>query len=355
MSMAWRRMRRKAEASSGGLNQSASVAATAARRLGLAHRVVDAPPPSLVRLRNALFHLEAPDAFSAWGMATSTLALAERVRADGVRVLLAGEGADEVFLGYPWHRAEAAGERGFELGRTDVVTRYAGGGAALRLALLRQQAHLAGKHPTALRGWLRLQRASFDEAGVRALSLLREQVAPDEVPPWPTRAGSPGERRVPHAARGRQLDALGVEMLMLPVLHADRLFLAHGVEVRMPFLDEDLVAAALRLPAQRLEVAAREKPLVYAIAERVRRGLGRGKQKRGFTAAPRPGDDEVRRLARALSQQGLVHLGGDALARELAAAAHGDVVAVDVLWRAILLEETARCMMSSSPHPGRTP
>src|SRR5262249_3845655 len=65
--------------------------------------------PSLEALRRVLWLLETVDAAASWHMAPATLAFGEAVRARGVKVLLTGEGADELFLGYPVQRAAREG------------------------------------------------------------------------------------------------------------------------------------------------------------------------------------------------------------------------------------------------------
>jgi asparagine synthase (glutamine-hydrolysing) len=86
----------------------APAAGKMARRSGLTMETVWPVSPTRASLRRALWHLEVPDMGATWEMATATLCLARHLQTHGVKVALTGEGADEAFLGYPWHRVDAA-------------------------------------------------------------------------------------------------------------------------------------------------------------------------------------------------------------------------------------------------------
>jgi asparagine synthase (glutamine-hydrolysing) len=131
---------------------------------------------------------------------------------------------------------------------------------------------------------------------------------------------------------------LGRDMLTLPVLHADRLLMASGVEARMPFLDHRLVEVALRLPPGVLEVAGVDKPLLRELAARWLPGW-RPPPKKGFSAPAAPGEKVLRSLARALSRHDGVAV-PKAAWRSAARHPH-------LLWRHVVLEETARAVLSA--------
>ncbi|MBI5496265.1 MAG: hypothetical protein HY904_14680 [Deltaproteobacteria bacterium] len=305
-----------------------------ARKLGLRLEVVAAPPRDRAWLRRALFHLETPDASAAYAMAPAVLAAADVLGARGVRVALGGEGADEVFLGYPWHRLALALERGVDPpARVDSPV-------VRRAMQLLGWSGAAGRPLRALEAWL----WSGGFAEVAATLYAGQPVAPVDEPTGPCDPGTP----VPHGARQRQLDALRRDMLLLPVLHADRLLAAAGVESRLPFLDDALVAWMLTAPAHRLERMDRDKPLLRTLARRVFPGF-RPAAKRGFTAPRRPPDDVLEAWTRARAAEGVRCLD---LARLLADPMLRGPARAEALWRAFLVEETLDVLWRG---PGETP
>jgi len=295
-------------------------------------------PPELARL---LWHLEVPDASTAFGSAAAFAQLALRLRADGVRVVLCGEGADEVFLGYPWDLAAAALEHDWPLSPQSEACRLLGPNAHLLLGLARVS--LCGRDRARARDcWLAAvdgeQRAVLRAEARQLLTpALREALVPhdaarDELrraPPYPP-------------ARGRQLAGLGLDMLSLPVLHADRLLMAHGVEARLPFLDHRLVELALAAPADLLERPGLDKPLLREVARRLLPRGARPPRKRGFAAPARPSPRAIVALARQLGRAPGIAIEATALAR---AAKQTETRAhVELLWRAVLLETTLRAL-----------
>jgi hypothetical protein len=138
-------------------------------------------------------------------------------------------------------------------------------------------------------------------------------------------------------------------MQTLPVLHADRLFMAYGVEARLPFLDLDVVTHALSLPAPELENPRTEKPVIRALYRRL---LGKpASRKQGFTGAPRPENAEVMSWATDLAREGCVTVEGGALAGLADPRCADPEVRAETAWRAIVLEETARVLSMSKPPP----
>lgn len=313
-----------------------------ARHLGLAVTPVALRPPSEATLREALWHLEQPDAFAAWGIASAALQLGRQLRGAGVRVALMGEGADEVFLGYAWDGLQAALERGDAALPADAVRLL--GPRAVRFALQHALARLTTPWPRARDVWMAVASGgvgAFVEP--RLEGWLLQRPAPEDAAA--ARGAAPGGA----GPRGRQLAGLGHDMLTLPVLHADRLFMASGVEARLPFLDHRLVELALRTPPRLLEVAGTDKPLLRRLAGRWLPGW-RPPAKRGFSAAAAPEVGELHRLAAALA-------GGEprAVRPEVWRAARGwrDPVRAHALWRLVVLETTARVLLEGPG--GRTP
>ncbi|MBL8750959.1 MAG: asparagine synthase (glutamine-hydrolyzing) [Planctomycetes bacterium] len=167
-------------------------------------------------LRHVAFHLEEPIANP---NALPGAALAAAVRAAGHKVVLVGEGADELFGGYPWYRfaldPEVAGDAGLLFDR--YRQRRAQG---TLLGCLRPEARHRAEERSAS------QRAAF-------VAWCRE--LPDD----------------PLGAF--QSFDLTTQLQYSQLLRVDRMFMAHGVEARVPFLFRPVLEASARLsPAQKL-------------------------------------------------------------------------------------------------------
>ncbi len=130
--------------------------------------------------------------------------LARRAREAGIKVVLSGEGGDEIFAGYGRHRA------------------------AMR------PWWLGGKAPRA--------RGAFDRVG----PVLREPPRGwrDGIAAAEAAAGAGGRTRLQGAQALDVADWLPNDLL----IKLDRCLMAHGVEGRTPLLDPGVAAAAFRLP-----------------------------------------------------------------------------------------------------------
>ena len=197
------------------------------------------------------------------------LQLAGRVHSNGQKVVLTGEGADEWLVGYPWYKAAKL------IGFLDLMP-------GLRLSKLARNAYLRfNKVPHFTNAWRHEVETSvggpnawIDAYGVLAISKLRfysesmhEVLA--NTNPWMeldfplerARRWDPLHRGVWIAARvllaGHLLQAKG-----------DRVAMHSSVEVRYPFLDEDVFNFLAQLhPRWRLR-GFRDKHLLRLLAER---------------------------------------------------------------------------------------
>jgi asparagine synthase (glutamine-hydrolysing) len=212
------------------------------------------------RLREAIWHAEDPQAV---GLEIPRLVLSE-LSARHVKVVLSGEGADEVFGGYPWFRTHAWLAPFARLPR--------GVRAAMGLALRRRwprAARILGA-PAAM-GLARYQRtidtanADFDE---RLLSreLRRALAAAGDEDGEGLRLPDGFERWHPFS----QLQYVDTRVRLPNFITRllDSLSMARGLEVRVPFLDHELVELCARIPPALKLRGLREKYVLRRALER---------------------------------------------------------------------------------------
>lgn len=192
--------------------------------------------------------------------------LARGVRAAGYRSVLAGEGADEAFFGYEFLRAVVgAGGRGrgprkmlrVLRGLLRSPARHYPGLARVSPWLAR----IAVLLPAAPSLFTRLTRGLGLIQSVCSQDFLHSFAGYDLYHAYYRRARESGvlSRREP----SRQLLYLWLHSLFVNYhLAADRLDMAHGVEVRLPFLDHELFEYANRLPVALLTAPPGEKRLL---------------------------------------------------------------------------------------------
>jgi asparagine synthase (glutamine-hydrolysing) len=248
-----------------------------ARQYGTEHHEVDLGAPPVAELLERL--AEVYDEPFADSSAVPTYLISRFARAY-VKVVLAGDGGDEMFGGYQWYPM---------------------------LALSQQ---VAGSRAE----WMIL-RALSRAIRERARALYRRSVAVGLSARWPDmwlraamnqvylssarRAALWGERRTPlfDVARadvaGPAVEGLNRAFYFdltayLPgdiLVKVDRASMAHGLETRAPFLDRDLAEFALSLPASlKVDTRGRTKIVLRHACERFWPEEVRGREKHGFGA-----------------------------------------------------------------------
>ncbi len=200
------------------------------------------------------------------------LALSRFAASHGVKVCLTGEGADEVFCGYPYFKLEALWRR-WEGGASDAPRLWR------QFQDLERTSKGLGWYPGL--DWRRAPRtfgfACFNELrALRVRGLHRWLIRPDRWGDDWTEDDDPAARfyTAYSADRLARLDPIQVSReiaqdqlsgYLIPNL-GDRVEMAYSIEGRTPFLDQRLRRAVDRLPAGfHLDVATlREKRLLHA-------------------------------------------------------------------------------------------
>jgi asparagine synthase (glutamine-hydrolysing) len=167
-----------------------------------------------------------------------------------VTVLLTGEGADELFGGYSWHR------RLWRLARLGSVAQVPWvGKLARRLAprRLEPMLPLLGQSPRAMAG------------------LAAQWLSAREVAQWLHAAPSTRSYRATVSVSTRDPLAAVLDMdlrtyLVSVLQRQDRMSMASGVESRVPFLDHALVELVLKIPVEQHFADGRGKAVLRRIA-----------------------------------------------------------------------------------------
>ncbi|MFE3605404.1 asparagine synthase (glutamine-hydrolyzing) [Streptomyces goshikiensis] len=217
-----------------------------ARRLGSDHHETAFRPADIAGdLRRMVWHAECPvkETYN-----TCSMALSASVRESGTRVVLTGEGADELFAGYLGYRFDLGGRRAAGDPFEDDLRRRIWGDPHL---FYERDYH----------AW-RESKLDLYAPDVRDSFSDIDCLAQPVVDPEMLRGRHPVHQRSYLDFKLRLTDHLLSD-------HGDRMALAHSVEARYPFLDPDLVRFATTVPP-RLKVTAQTEK--YALKE-VARGL----------------------------------------------------------------------------------
>jgi len=241
-----------------------------ARALGTDHHEQILERDSVGILEEVAFHLDEPFGDSS---AIPTY-MVSKLAARHVKVVLSGDGGDELFAGYDRYRSEARDRRHGRLERWTMgrVARLMPRGMRGRDRL----AHLSLPHGRRYLNRLTL----FDREGMR--TILRpgvlELVAPHD--PWWREA-----RRLSRSGHwlSRLQDVDLTSYLPLDILtKVDRMTMAHSIEARVPLLDHKLVEFAARIPPDMLLRGGRSKHILKRAVAGLLPDWVLEKPKRGF-------------------------------------------------------------------------
>ncbi|HSB17360.1 MAG TPA: asparagine synthase (glutamine-hydrolyzing) [Bryobacteraceae bacterium] len=238
------------------------------QQLGTEHheiefRISEAPDllPKMVR------HLEEPSTVGP-GMATYKLASAA---ARHVKVVLSGEGSDEIFAGYAWLGSEAY-YRIRPLVPRIFMRKLAEHSRSLRVRrVLRTLA--APDEVSADIEWFRIMTPNEK---ARALRLTAPSSDLDPIRPHPDTLASSADilqRRLALDFTRRLANGI--------LLMGDKMTMAHSLETRMPFLDRGVVDFGLALPSRMKWRGKRGKYILSLLANRLPPEIAH-RRKRGF-------------------------------------------------------------------------
>ncbi len=238
-----------------------------AEHLGSCHHEIPFGPSQILdRLQSMIYHCECPvkESYDA-----CALALSEAARAAGIPVVLAGQGADELFAGYVGYRFDQAGRRD-------------AGGSALFEDEIRET--LWGDPDL-------FYETDFLPLRETKLALYSSELAA-ALPDFES-IRSPLVRA--DRLRGRhplhQRSYLDFKLRLSEHLlseHGDRMVLAHSVEGRYPFLDPDVVDFAVHMPPRLKLKDLVEKYVVKKVAEGLVPSEVINREKFGFRAPGTP-------------------------------------------------------------------
>ncbi|HEX4148819.1 MAG TPA: asparagine synthase-related protein, partial [Pirellulales bacterium] len=184
-----------------------------ATALGLSHRIISTQVLDLENfMREAMWFLEEPIPNPAF---LNSFFVGQALRQEGYKIVLLGEGADELFAGYPWHRLAAEGK-----GRGEVAALFAA--------------------YTAERSSLKSARAYLSDSWRRQ---LESRVAEQSEVFHQTLAEAGGSRLEQLLHFDRRFLLSGSQLHRV-----DRMLMRHGIEGRVPFLCDAVLAAASTTP-----------------------------------------------------------------------------------------------------------
>jgi asparagine synthase (glutamine-hydrolysing) len=210
-----------------------------ARGIGTRHETIEVTiePRDLVRL--ALSATHQPFAVASFLPAL----LLSRAAAKHVKVVLTGDGGDEIACGYPWH-AWAERTPSIPLPGAPYVAHLAANAASGIRPLRRALKFASGMFAS---GGARVEHWRYDVSTADACDLLRSDLRAN-APSSPFVEGWNHTLRGGDAARLTDVDVL-LRDEMLPKL--DRAGMAWGLEGRVPLLDDDFVDAMMTIPCAR--------------------------------------------------------------------------------------------------------
>lgn len=259
------------------LDQDAAAVATISRQLGTDVDFLNGHDA-------AASHLPASGDLFADPAYELTRLIASRARQDGFKVLLSGQGADELFAGYRRHAIAPVLKR-LRLGATGRIA----GEVLARLAVRRVELEYlartarASQHSDPFHRYMQL--CSYSSATDRARILDCTEAEVSDAAVWQRHRAVYDSQPVQLSFLRRLLAVdRSVYLPGLGLAYVDRAGMEFGVEIRVPWLDLELIRWSLALPEPLLIVRARGKALPRHLAAEALGPQVAHRPKRGFAA-----------------------------------------------------------------------
>lgn len=216
----------------------------AAAHLGVDLHEIEVGSAMAMDLEKLVYALDEPQADPA---GLNNMYIAGLAHRHGIKVLLGGGGGDDVFTGYRRHQVAAADRM---IGLLPLWSREGAARLAERLPRRRRLSRSVAKLAAMARGTAdeRLMRA-FEWLDVEAANALFHAPLPDAMlrVREPFQAVLAAHRNAPAVERLLRLDQ-SFFLVDHNLNYTDKTGMAEGVEIRVPFLDPDLMAWAAGLP-----------------------------------------------------------------------------------------------------------
>ena len=208
-----------------------------------------------------------------------------RMAAESVKVVLSGEGADELFGGYPYYQECLAFEPYLAL-PAPLRRTLAAGAHRLPPGTHGRRFLMRGAHPLSER-YIRLE---YNFTWEDALDLLADEMAAEAAgagAPWEATAAlfaeleRDGAGWLDEATLMQTADIL-TWMQQDILLKADKMSMAASLELRVPFLDREVFACARTLPRELRVTRHETKPALRRAAARTLPPVTAAMPKKGF-------------------------------------------------------------------------
>ena len=246
--------------------------------LGTSHETLRIDAPDVARDWSHLFaHLDQPT-----GDGVNTYYIARAVHQSGVKSVLSGIGGDEMFGGYPSFRRLPRLMRLGPHAQSVASLATVSAGFTMNRGLRPRLRHLAdhlgasGEMYRALRGVV----MPGEFAGVAGDRILNAAGATERVAEYERQWLSPSASETPEAATSRLEATMYMRSQLLR--DADAMSMAHGLEIRVPFVDHELAQAAWPDLARFPRLLQGKRLLRDALAGKVPADV-LTRRKRGFT------------------------------------------------------------------------